>query len=210
MEDKIDKFPLCWPVSYKRTKWPERSRFGANTSFGKARDEMFKQVEMLVSYYDRKSIILSTNIALRLDGIPYAGMKQPEDKGVALYFKYKDKQVVLCCDKWDKVEHNIWSIAKTVEAMRGIERWGVSDFLEHSFTGFTALPPPSKEPIRKEWWMVMSYSQKPGNASWDWAGVEAQYKSLAKKLHPDMPTGSTVAFQELQTAFTEAKRYYGK
>lgn len=210
MEPKIEKFPLCWPVSYKRTRYPSRSRFGITTAFGKARDEMFKQVEMLVSYYDRSTIILSSNVALRLDGIPYAGMKQPEDKGVALYFKYKDKQVVLCCDKWDKVEHNIWAIAKTVEAMRGIERWGVSDFLEHSFTGFAALPPPTTETQKRVWWAVMGYSQQPDTVSWNWAGVEAQYKSLAKKLHPDMPGGSTAAFQELQAAFDEAKLYYGK
>lgn len=206
----IEKFPLQWPISYKRTRWPEMSRFDRSLPFGKARDEMFHQANLLLDSAERKSIILSTNIPLRLDGIPYANYRQPDDKGVALYFTYKKKDVVLCCDKWNKVEHNIWAIAKTVEAMRGIERWGVSDFLEHSFSGFQALPPKAEDQPKRSWWLVMDYQQRPGNMSWDWAGVEAQYKSLAKKRHPDMPGGSTALFQELQTAFEEAKKYFNK
>lgn len=171
---------------------------------------MFHQVELLLDYQERKTIILSTNIPLRQDGIPYASMRQPDDKGVALYFTYNKKDVVLCCDKWNKVEHNIWAIAKTVEAMRGIERWGVSDFLEHSFSGFQALPPKADDRPKRDWWVVMDYQSKPGVASWDWAGVEAQYRSLAKTRHPDMEGGSTIRFQELKTAFDEAKKYFGK
>lgn len=206
----IDKYPLQWPIGYPRIKYPNLSRFGAQT-FAKCRDEIFKQLNLMLDYQERKTIVLSTNISLRLDGIPYAGQKQPDDKGVAVYFQYKKEQVVICCDMWNKIEHNLWACAKTIEAMRAIDRWGVSEFMKRSFTGFTALPPPppTTQP-KKDWWTVFRYSQRPGTASWDYAGVEAQYKSLAKQLHPDMPTGSTVAFQELQNAFDEAKRYYGK
>jgi len=94
--------------------------------------------------------------------------------------------------------------------MRAIDRWGVSDFMKRSFTGFNALPPKQPDKPKREWWQVMTYSQKPGNASWDWAGVEAQYKSLAKQRHPDVVGGSVEQFQELSNAFAEAKKYYGK
>jgi hypothetical protein len=205
----IEKYPLCWPVGYPREQRPSRSRFG-NNPFGKTRDEIFKQLRLMLSWKDRENVILSTNIPLKNDGYPYANYKQLSDKGVAVYFRYQNTDTVICCDKWDKIEDNLWAVAKTIESMRAIDRWGVSDFMKRSFTGFNALPPKQPDKPKREWWQVMTYSQKPGNASWDWAGVEAQYKSLAKQRHPDVVGGSVEQFQELSNAFAEAKKYYGK
>lgn len=204
-----EKYPLQWPLGFPRLNCRKRSRFG-NPTFGKARDTIFHELKLMLSWEESKSIILSTNIPLKNDGFPYANFKQPADKGVAVYFKFKKKDIVLCCDCWDTIEHNLWAVAKTLEAMRGIERWGVSDFLEHSFQGFTALPPSPTEVPKKEWWIIFRYAQRPSTASWDWAGVEAQYKSLAKLYHPDTKTGSTELFQSLQAAYSEAKKYFGK
>ena len=201
-----EKYPLQWPEAYPRKKWPNSSRFGQK-SFAKARDEVFRQLSMLLSYQERATIVLSTNITLRLDGLPYANQPQPADKGVAVYFMYNKEQVVLCCDEWNKIEHNMWAIAKTVESIRSIERWGVSDFLKRSFTGFNALPPKQD---KKDWWRTLKYDSIPGKESWNWAGVEAQYKSLAKERHPDKPGGSTELFQELNQAFADAKKHFNK
>lgn len=203
-----EKYPLCWPVGYKRTTYPKRSQFNSSLAFGKARDEVFKQLNLMLDYQERKTIILSTSIPLRLDGIPYANYRQPDDKGIALYFTFNKENVVLCCDKWDKVEHNLWAIAKTVENLRGIERWGVSDFLKHSFSGFTALPPPEAQKQKREWWSVFGYNRCPSTVEIDWSVIEQAYRSLAKIRHPDMPDGSTEKFQELNHAYQEAKKYY--
>ena len=46
------------------------------------------------------------------------------------------------CDKWRDVYDNIYAIGKTIEALRGIERWGTGDMVEQAFTGFVALPSP--------------------------------------------------------------------
>lgn len=205
----VEKYPLQWPMGYPRSKRVSSSRFGSQ-SFAKCRDEIFKQLRIMLTYKEESTIVLSTNIELRLDGLPYANMRQPEDKGIAVYFMFKGEQMVVCCDEWNKIEHNLWAVAKTIEAMRAVERWGVSDFMKRSFSGFTALPPPLTTKPKREWWVVLNYSQRPGTASWDWAGVEAQYRSLAKKLHPDMPSGSTEMFQELSNAFQEAKSYFNK
>jgi hypothetical protein len=204
----FEKYPLQWPLGFPRTKWPNRSRFG-NVSFAKARDHVFHELGLMLNYQERKTIILSTNIPLKNDGMPYATYKTPDDKGIAIYFQYKEQNIVICCDAWDRVEHNLWSVAKTIEAMRGIERWGVSDFLKHSFSGFQALPPASNGQSKKrDWWVVFNYNSRPGTAPWDLAGVQVQYKSLAKLRHPDVDGGSVEAFQELNTAYEEAKKYF--
>lgn len=202
-----EKFPLEWPKDYPRTKDQKGSRF-RNNSFAKCRDYLFNQLRLMLPYSERNTIVLSTNIPLRQDGIPYANYRQPDDKGVAVYFQYKGDSVVICCDKWDKIEDNMWACAQTIESLRAIERWGVSDFLKRSFTGFNALPPAnSAAKPKRDWWVVFKYASRPGRESCDWSGVKAQYRSLAKEKHPDAG-GSTEEFQELNTAFKEAEQYF--
>lgn len=202
----MEKFPLQWPVGYPRTKYPMEARFGSIT-FERSRQKLFRELEKMLDYNDRKTIVLSTDLPLRNDGMPYASAKA-NDKGVAVYFNRKGEQMVLCCDKWKKMEHNIHAICKTVEAMRGIDRWGVSDFLKRSFQGFNALPPAAHDKPKRKWWVVFEYPVMPDFIG-EWPRIEAQYKSLAKKRHPDAG-GTTEAFQELVSAFVEAKKLFGK
>ena len=84
-------------------------------------------------------VILSTNIPLRNDGLPYANSREPNDPGVAVYFQHKKREMCFACDAFKTVRENAYSIGKTIEALRGIERWGASDMMERAFRGFAAL-----------------------------------------------------------------------
>ena len=44
MATRNDAFPLAWPAGWPRTKYPERSRFGA--TFATARDELIYELEL--------------------------------------------------------------------------------------------------------------------------------------------------------------------
>jgi hypothetical protein len=138
-------------------------------SFATARDCLIHEIRLLGG----KLPVLSTNIPLRLDGLPYANHRQPDDKGVAVYFTLKAKQMCFCCDRWDSISDNVQAIRKTIEALRGIERWGTGDMVQQAFTGFIALP---------------------GNSQWDMLGlkagssiaeIETAYREKAKRCHPD-------------------------
>jgi hypothetical protein len=202
-----DSFPLKWPNARPRTdKW-KRKAAPFKTSMARARDNMLLELRRLGA----TQIVISSNVEIYMRGgqyIPYADQtKQKEDPGVAVYYMWKGEQYCLSCDKYNSVMDNMQAINKTVEAIRGIERWGTGEMMRAAFQGFKELPEAPRQ-AKKEWWQVMCYQQKPGTAPWDWAGIEAQYKSLAKKLHPDMPGGLTSAFQELSAAFEEAKKEY--
>lgn len=137
----IEAYPLSWPIGWPRTPVRQKGQFGF--TFARARDELFKEIDRLGG----RDVILSTNINLRRDGLPYANTREPSDPGVAVYFKFKDLNRVFACDKYSHTKDNIRAITKTIEALRGIERWGASDMLERAFTGFEALPaPPPKKP----------------------------------------------------------------
>lgn len=89
-----------------------------------------------------RNVVVSTNKPVRRDGGIYVGAKEPTDPGVAVYFERDNNRVCFACDQYDRVWKNMRAIAKTIEAMRGIERWGSKEMLDRAFTGFAALPPP--------------------------------------------------------------------
>ena len=163
----IEAFPLAWPSGKPRTKNPQRSRFDVNFSY--ARDHLMKEIGLLGG----RLPVLSSNIPLKRDGLPYAGQKEPDDRGIAVYFTHKGQQFCFACDRWDKTADNIQAIRHTIAALRGIERWGTGDMVQQAFTGFVALP--SNSP-----WDVLGL--KPDATS---ADIESAYRDKAKRWHPD-------------------------
>lgn len=188
-----EAFPLHWPEGWPRTKSSERSRFGVTMAV--ARDGLFHQIFMMGGRYP----VLSTNVALRRDGLPYANQPEPADSGAAVYFERKGKQMVFACDRWDRVKDNVRAIEKTIEAMRGIERWGASDMLERAFSAFEALPPPDK--TQRTWREVLGF---PPDAKPDCEGLHIAFRQKAKKAHPDAG-GSADAMFELNKAYDAAR-----
>ena len=138
----IEAYPLHWPAGRKRTPpaqvaW---SRFQPN---GRAMEAANVQAEL--SRLGASNVIISTNVRLRRDGFPYSSDKPPSDAGVAVYFDYLGSQKCFPCDRWVLVEENLRAIFKSIEAIRGLERWGSKSFVEAAFTGFAALPAPGAE-----------------------------------------------------------------
>ena len=191
-----EAFPLCWPAGFAKTNSQERARFKSTSGFGVIRDRLLHELSLMGA----REVILSTNIPVRNDGLPYAKYAEPWDSGVAVYFKQDGKDAVLACDKWKRVQHNVHALALTVEAMRGLDRWGASEILARVFTGFAALPAP-REAMRS-WREVFRYqaSYTPTRAE-----LDSDYRMLAKILHPDMAEGSAAAFAELQSAYETGK-----
>lgn len=162
----VDAFPLCWPVGWPRTTYSNYSQF--RTTFGKARDGLLKELELL----NGKNIVISSNIELRLDGLPYAKSKRPDDSGVAVYFYLFGHSQCIPCDKWRDVGDNIQAIRLTVAALRGLERWGAKEMVKAAFKGFVALPPGRETRYFDEHDTKESAKDK--------------YRKYCKKLHPDV------------------------
>lgn len=145
----IPAYPLQWPMARPRTDSPKDATFNKKVDNGRytetrslsiadALDRLQREIDLLkVDDY-----VLSTNMPLRLDGLPRSNLGEPTDKGVALYFTLKGKPHCLPCDRYRRVADNIAAIAKHIEATRAIERYGVANMAE-MFTAFTALPKPT-------------------------------------------------------------------
>jgi hypothetical protein len=141
------------------------------------------------------NVTVSTNIRPQLG----RAIETPDhnDPGVAVYFSLKRKsnptpmQCCLPCDRWARVADNIAAVAKHVEAMRGMERWGVGT-LEQAFTGYKALTDGFN------WRNFFGDLHTPD-------AVRARHRELAKELHPDAG-GDTRRMSELNRARDEALR----
>jgi hypothetical protein len=183
----IEAYPLHWPEGWKRENGRHCSKF--NTSGSKAHDHLVAEVVRMGG----KSLIVSTNVPLRQDGKMRMD-REPVDPGVAVYFTRNGKQVVFACDRFDLLRDNMLSIAKTIEALRGIERWGASEMMERAFTGFKALSDASQE----SWWDVLECRPDAPEEI-----IQAQYRSRVRVSHPDTG-GSEEAMQRLNVARDQA------
>jgi hypothetical protein len=196
-ETPIEAYPLCWPPTRPRSKRKDDSALRA--PFAKSRDFIVGEVRRLGG----QRLVVSTNIPLRRDGLPYAATSEPDDAGVAVYFTYKGKQMCFACDRWRKVASNMQAIAKTIEALRGVARWGTGDMMEAAFTGFAALPPPMA--AGKPWRDVLGVQ---ANESGEQVVKEA-YRRKRGEAHPDRQGGSDTAFLAVQAAYEQAARELG-
>lgn len=190
MAKQIDAYPLAWPEGWPRAE-TRSTNWQFKTTFDKARKRLFQELQRMYA----TDIILSTNLQLRRDGMPYAGgFTKLADPGVAVYFKRADKEMVLACDKFLNIQDNLNAIALTINALRGIDRWGATDMMERAFRGFMALPQRASTPWRE----VLGY----------YGGVyeeaRREYRRVVARAHPD--NGGTVeAFQQVQQAWEAAQ-----
>jgi hypothetical protein len=183
-----EAYPLYWPEGRARTLSRQSSAF-KTSGLARVRDELLNELKLLRA----RLIVISTNIPIRRDGLPYAGQAQPKDPGVAVYFTRNDKQLCFACDRWRKVEDNIWAVAKTIDALRGVARWGTGDMIEAAFTGFAALP------AAKPWHEILGCEAMATNDE-----IEEAYRREVMRRHPDKG-GSVEAFGELMAAMEQVR-----
>lgn len=185
----MDRFPLSWPAGWRRTPHHERqsATFSASDSVTladgrKVRKERrvsladaFDRLDKQLEYLGAVRVVVSSNLELRINGVPRSGQSEPYDNGVAVYFELKGKPLCLACDKWNRAADNIAAIAQHIDALRRIERYGIGS-IEQAFAGYQALPAQAGS-----WFVTLEFDTPPKS----WEVVEARYLELVKKHHPD-------------------------
>ncbi len=187
MSEIVEAYPLTWPSHWERTPESKRLRSAFRTTFGAIRDSLLNEIRLLGGRYP----VISSNIELKNNGFPYANKQEPDDPGIAVYFELFGKQQCIPCDKWKKCVDNISAIEKTVNALRGIERWGAKQMVEAAFRGFDALPNYANDSNRIVTPTHVDYFS-------DCTTEELtilKFRSLAKKMHPDVGGDSNTFIQ---------------
>ena len=178
----VEAYPLAWPAGWTRTKSKQRGSF--QVTFARARDELMSEISRMGG----RLPVLSSNLLLRRDGLPYAQQGRVDDPGIAVYFEYKGKPMCFACDRYTNIEANTRAIQLSISAIRGLERWGASGMMERAFTGFVALEAP-----KGDWRDVL-----------DPLDPEGSYRQLRSQHHPDKG-GAHGEFDKVQRAFAQYK-----
>lgn len=185
-------YPLAWPEEWPRTKDPKSSRF--KTTLVRSIANVEEEIQRFANDSGRKieRLLISSNYNLT--------DRNPRDAGVAVYFEWDGISTCIAVDRYARIEENLQAIFHCVEAERTKLRHGGLNLVRAAFRGYAALPPPG---ATKPWRAVLGLK---GGASL--ADAEAQYRSLARKNHPDNG-GNAAAMAELNTAIREARKELG-
>jgi DnaJ-like protein len=187
------RYPLSWPTGWKRTSALQRERatFGKTvTKPGALKPDNTREtvkhkgqlnasdatirLDAEIERLGGTEAVLSTNLRLRLDGVPRSDQGEPFDPGAAVYFRLKGKPRCLACDKWDRVADNIAALAQHIDALRRIERYGVGT-MEQAFAGYAQL-----QASPSDWWIVLEVTSDATTAQ-----IDDAFRRLAKLAHPD-------------------------
>jgi DnaJ-domain-containing protein 1 len=214
-------FPLAWPSSSPRTARADRRRshFGADhagdVSPAAARAFLLDELARLGA----TSVMVTSNLPMSRQDVAAAPPDFIGDPGVAAWFELRGERRVLGCDRWVTVAENLRALALTVEAMRGLERWGAAEVVERAMSGFAALPAGGATDAA----ITTSAPTSPrtvtpaGGAPIDWrkvlraepgenlATVKRRYRNLMSVVHPDQGGRNALA-SRLNDAMSAAER----
>lgn len=201
----VDAFPLQWPSNWPRAERRIISSF--RTTFSIARYGLLNEVRLLGG----KNLVISSNIPVRIDGLPYAKYRTPDDPGIAVYFELNGNNQCIPCDKWTDPCDNLHAIELCINALRGLERWGARHMVSAAFQGFKQLPPHDPDhpdtiiPISKVDYFVGCDTTE---------SLRQRKRSLSKEMHPDKGGDPDefnimiIQFDKKMKNLTEGKRNY--
>lgn len=199
-----NSYPLDWPVGWPRTPASKRQPAPFRTARNGSPDSRpqpltvyiaLTRLQQQLDLLGAKYCVVSSNVELRLDGMPRSGTAQPDDPGVVVYFQLKGKPTTLPCDRYTKVADNIAAIASHIEATRRIERHGVGT-LAQMFSGFQMIRGPGPKPWRE----VLGFKE---DQRVDRDMIERKKRELARAAHPDVG-GSESQMAAINAAADEA------
>ena len=204
---EITRHPLCWPDNVARTapgmrRWPQFTEKTINGAVRFVLSEINRLNGRTYDYAD-EDVIISTNLKMRLDGLPRGDQGEPADPGAAVYFKLLfrrgskefSRHCVLTCDRWVRVAWNLYAIGKDIEAQRARGRWGCTS-VEQAFQGYVAIPERCGGPA---WWDILGVRPEASSDE-----IKDAFKRRALTEHPDKG-GTQERWTRLQEAFDQAQ-----
>lgn len=188
-------YPLEWPEGWARTPTFKRVEMRSNRlTFNQILDKTYLELDRLRA----SDVVISSWLDANLRGQPYAerARRQLEDPGVAVYFSYRKKSMVMARDAFLTVADNLNSLRLAIQYLRGLERHGGGTMMDRAFDGFTKLPHPDKA----GWKAVL------GNCS-TLEEAKQSFRRKAMEAHPDRG-GTHDEISRVNAAWDEAKAFF--
>lgn len=120
---KVTYRPLpTWPHPETRER---RSRWTFKASWQNTMDLLDRELRNLGA----TNVVLGASFReqdLRMDGLPRSNAKEPSHPGVEISFDSPHGRLVYATDSCERWEHNVRSVALGLEALRAVDRFGIT------------------------------------------------------------------------------------
>lgn len=201
-------------------KWPRpaltvnRKKSKFSTSYG----AMMNELDTELWHAKAKGVVIQIAVGanqIRNDGWPYSTAK-PSHPGVILSFMGKHGAMLYPCDLFTVWTDNLLAIARAMEALRMIDRYGVTSARGEQYQGFKALPTGAPIEVGPA---VMTVDEAAAFLSTMEGGsiqqitgsvddFQTRYRRAVKLAHPD--TGNYKhLWNKLQIAAEVLKKHHG-
>ncbi|MHB8589815.1 MAG: molecular chaperone DnaJ [Candidatus Dormibacteraceae bacterium] len=170
--------PLIWPSGPRTSTWSRRpSPF--KSSWSQTINLLERELRQL-GVRSETTVVLEAGFSeseIRLDGLPRANAR-PGDPAVIVSFESKFGPLRYGCDSYTFYEANLRAIARALEALRAVDRYGVTKRGEQ-YKGWLALP---AEGETGAW--AREFIMQTAGIDGTRIEIAAAYRMAAKKLHP--------------------------
>jgi hypothetical protein len=198
----IDKWPGKPTPPNKRKRSTFRATYVQTLDLLEYELEKLGAREILIQAYFRRDQI-------RNDGWP-KNTASPTDDGVIVSCESRKGPLSFPCDTFDTYDDNLRAIALALEALRAVDRYGVTKGNEQ-YQGWAQIAPPSNEAKAADAAVLIErYSgfhaadifRSPDT-------FHAAYRKAFANVHPDTPGGSHDLFIELSRAKEALDKHHG-
>lgn len=186
-----------WPG--KRTREHKRSPFGAGYQ------NTLVLLERELGHLDARDVRIYIDVEpyeIRNDGWP-RGSARPGMPGVVLAYKTKAGEFSMPCDTFLDWQTNLRAVALTLERLRAIDRYGVTQ--GQQYAGFKAIEAPQKWTVERS---IEFIALNSGIYIEDRDSYRKAYRTAASRLHPDSG-GSAAQFHLLGDAKEILDAHFG-
>jgi hypothetical protein len=130
-------------------QWPGKpTGFRRSSQFKSTLEKTQQLLDKELAFLNAKNVVLQIYVdrsEIRLDGGLRAGAS-PKKPGVILSFSCKHGQLMYPCDTYADWKDNLRAIALALEALRSVDRYGVTSRAEQ-YRGWQQLPAPSESSV---------------------------------------------------------------
>ena len=135
--------PLTWtgpstPAAQRRSRW----------TFKASWSDTLTLLDGELAHLGAHEVVIEADFRekdIRLDGMPRASAPQPEHPGVRIAFESKHGPLVYAADSCTDWQHNVRSIALGLEALRAVDRYGITRRAEQ-YAGWRQIEAKGTEP----------------------------------------------------------------
>lgn len=206
------KFQSLEQFPRKLTPPAQRKKAGFGKTWSETQNILERELRHL-NYRYGSTVLMTAHSPydVRKDGQLRSDVRRPEHPGVVVKFDVYDSrlkryvQMSFECDQFTEWKDNVRAIADAMEALRKVDRYGVSAGGKQNaqYEGYKALPSAEgKETTRDDAAAFLATHSGLNRVDILNSGqVRADaYKRAVQKLHPDKETGSHEEFLKLQDA----------